>query len=54
MIIIGDVHGCFDELKLLLAKCEYEEGKDMLIFVGDLVNKGPKSCEVGENEVTSI
>lgn len=45
-IIIGDVHGCFDELQELLKKVNWEREKDRLVFVGDLVNKGPKSLEV--------
>lgn len=45
IIIIGDVHGCLDELKDLLVKCEYDSASCTLIFVGDLVNKGPYSAE---------
>ena len=46
MIIVGDVHGCLAELHELLAECEFRAGTDTLIFVGDLVNKGPSSAEV--------
>jgi len=42
---IGDVQGCFDELKALLNACGYRKS-DRLWFVGDLVNRGPKSLEV--------
>lgn len=45
-IIIGDVHGCFDELEILLEKINYTSKKDELIFLGDILNKGPKSSEV--------
>ena len=42
---IGDIQGCFDELKALLKACGYRK-TDRLWFVGDLVNRGPKSLEV--------
>ena len=43
-IIVGDVHGCLYELKALLKKLQYTS-KDRLIFVGDLINKGPFSLK---------
>jgi hypothetical protein len=46
VIIIGDVHGCADELENLLKEVGYLRGKDILIFVGDLVRKGPDSKRV--------
>ena len=45
-IIIGDVHGCLEELEALLDKVHHRPGKDRLIFTGDLINKGPHSFEV--------
>ncbi|MAG32287.1 MAG: polynucleotide kinase-phosphatase [Deltaproteobacteria bacterium] len=60
--LIGDIHGCFDELKALLEELGYEldrtetddvpawnvqppEGRKV-IFLGDLVDRGPKTPEV--------
>eukprot|EP00240_Pyramimonas_obovata_P006165 CAMPEP_0118948224 /NCGR_PEP_ID=MMETSP1169-20130426/47427_1 /TAXON_ID=36882 /ORGANISM="Pyramimonas obovata, Strain CCMP722" /LENGTH=317 /DNA_ID=CAMNT_0006894601 /DNA_START=373 /DNA_END=1326 /DNA_ORIENTATION=+ len=45
VVVVGDVHGCFSELDRLLQKCDYTEN-DLLIFVGDIVNKGPASLKV--------
>lgn len=42
VIAIGDVHGCSRELKDLLDKLELTP-EDHLIFLGDLVNRGPDS-----------
>ncbi|CAM9449939.1 unnamed protein product [Scytosiphon promiscuus] len=45
IIAIGDVHGCVNELKDLVRKVEYWPG-DLLLFLGDLVAKGPNSAGV--------
>lgn len=53
--IIGDVHGCYDELAMLLGKLGYTvdaeagmihpEGRKA-VFLGDLCDRGPKNIEV--------
>lgn len=53
--IIGDVHGCLDELKMLLKTLGYKpqaqggmtppEGR-RLLFVGDLIDRGPRNVDV--------
>ncbi|BAV05308.1 polynucleotide kinase-phosphatase [Filimonas lacunae] len=54
--IIGDVHGCYDELCSLLVTLGYSVDKDAykvsvhnnrkLVFIGDLVDRGPNSPAV--------
>ena len=44
-IVVGDIHGCYDELIALLEKAELRTN-DRVVSVGDLITKGPKSREV--------
>ena len=44
-IIIGDIHGCFDELMALLSQVGASE-EDIVVSVGDLVDRGPDSPRV--------
>jgi hypothetical protein len=44
-LIVGDVHGCREELEDLLEESGWEDG-DELVLVGDLVAKGPDSLGV--------
>ena len=43
IIIVGDIHGCAEQLEALLLKTNYRSDSDVLISVGDIVNKGPDS-----------
>jgi hypothetical protein len=46
-VFIGDVHGCREELAELMREAFMgTPGKDRVIFVGDLVDKGPDSLGV--------
>jgi bis(5'-nucleosyl)-tetraphosphatase (symmetrical) len=47
-LVIGDVHGCAKELKQLLKKVKADPKQDRIIFIGDLINKGPSSRGVWE------
>lgn len=54
--IIGDVHGCYDELVMLLTQLGYTVDAEMMqaippegrkaVFLGDLVDRGPKIPQV--------
>ncbi len=45
-IIIGDIHGCYQELVKLLEKTGFNEAEDRLISLGDLMDRGKQSYEV--------
>lgn len=46
-IVIGDIHGCYDELEDMLTAVGFA-AEDRLISVGDLITKGPKNRDVLE------
>jgi predicted phosphodiesterase len=45
VLVVGDVHGCLDELQALLHKANYADGRTSVVLVGDVCNKGPRSAE---------
>jgi predicted phosphodiesterase len=45
-LVLGDVHGCIEELDLLLTTLAPVAGVDEVVFCGDLVDKGPHSALV--------
>ena len=40
--MIGDIHGCLEELTFLIENLPLEQG-DRLVFLGDYVDRGPDS-----------
>lgn len=46
--IVGDIHGCFDAMRALMAKIAFDENIDRMFSVGDLVDRGPQSHEAVE------
>lgn len=44
--VVGDIHGCFDRLRIALSRVNFDESRgDRLFSVGDLVDRGPSSHE---------
>ena len=44
-LAVGDIHGCFKALSTLAAYVPFQS-EDVLITLGDYVNRGPDSCTV--------
>jgi len=49
---IGDIHGCVDKLDALLDSIDIDFTRDLLLFVGDYIDRGPNSFEVVDRLVT--
>lgn len=43
--LIGDLHGCYDELIKLLNYVKFDSKFDRLFATGDLIDRGPKSSQ---------
>lgn len=46
VFVVGDIHGCFDELNELLQHWDKEQ--DQLVFLGDYIDRGKDSRKVLE------
>jgi serine/threonine protein phosphatase 1 len=44
-IVVGDIHGCWDEFRRLMELAGFREG-DALVTVGDFLDRGPGSWEI--------
>ena len=58
MLLIGDVHGCYNTLRALLAKVPEHHKKHGIVICGDIVDRGPKTKQVIQycidNKITVI
>lgn len=43
---IGDIHGCLDKLVALMDMVDIDLKEDSLVFVGDYIDRGPRSKKV--------
>lgn len=50
LTILTDIHGCYQTMLALLDKCP--KGREV-VFLGDLVDRGPRSKEVVEYAITN-
>ncbi|OTG80676.1 metallophosphoesterase [Acinetobacter sp. ANC 4648] len=45
LFVVGDVHGCYDQLMQQLAAVKFNFNQDLLVAVGDLVDRGADSLK---------
>ena len=43
--VVGDTHGCYDELDVLLDTIDWSSRSHILILTGDLIDRGPNIKE---------
>jgi serine/threonine protein phosphatase 1 len=45
IFVVGDIHGCLYKLNEKLLSVDFDEDKDLLVSVGDLIDRGPQNVE---------
>ena len=45
IMAIGDVHGQYEKLKTLMRRIKFDPAQDILVFLGDLMDRGPESLQ---------
>lgn len=43
--VVGDIHGCHDQLMAALRRAGFDRERDRLFSVGDLIDRGPNSLD---------
>lgn len=43
--VVGDLHGCFNRLENQLSELRFDKDRDLLVSVGDLIDRGPQNVE---------
>ena len=45
ILAVGDIHGMYDKLIALIEQVQFSPVEDLLIFLGDYIDRGPQSLE---------
>ena len=45
VIAIGDIHGMYEKLTALMEKISFDPEEDLLVFLGDYIDRGPDSVK---------
>ncbi len=44
--VVGDLHGCYTRLMSELHRVDFDPAQDLLISVGDLIDRGTEKCRM--------
>jgi serine/threonine protein phosphatase 1 len=45
IFVVGDIHGCYSRLMSQISELKFDHSKDLLVSVGDLIDRGPQSLQ---------
>ena len=45
ILAVGDIHGMYDKLTALMEQVHFNPADDLLVFLGDYIDRGPQSLE---------
>lgn len=48
LYVVGDLHGCYDLLMQKLQQVQFNAEQDLLVSVGDLVDRGPQNIQCAD------
>lgn len=48
MVVVGDIHGCYEPMKEMLDKFDIDDEKNVFVFLGDYIDRGIQNREVME------
>lgn len=45
ILAVGDIHGMYDKLISLMDQVQFDPSEDLLVFLGDYIDRGPRSLD---------
>lgn len=45
ILAVGDIHGMYQKLLSLMDQVQFNPAEDLLVFLGDYIDRGPQSLE---------
>ena len=45
VLAVGDIHSMYEKLIMLMEKIQFDPEEDLLVFLGDYIDRGPDSIQ---------